>query len=109
MYWFMVETLKKSYNGSFPSFPKACLVLLDLRHDSDRPVLSCRMSSGEDLWETRLLPHPALESDLWLAASSCTGLLLRFGDVIAQPLLSWHLSLRPARSSRRSRRPLRRA
>lgn len=92
MHWFMLETLKKFYNGSFPSFPKACLILLDPSHGSERPVLSCWISSGEDSWETGLLPDLAPESNHWLAASFYTGLLLRFGDVIAQPLLSWHLS-----------------
>lgn len=54
--------------------------------------MSCRILSGEDAWETWLLPNPAPEVSLWLAASFCTGLLIRLGDVIAQPLLVWHLS-----------------
>lgn len=81
-----------SCNRSFPNFPKACLILLDLSHDSEKPVSSCRIPSGENSWETGFLPDPAPESSLWLAASFYTGLLLRFSDVIAQSLLSWHLS-----------------
>lgn len=92
MHWYVLETLRTSCNGSFPNFPKASLILLNPSHNNERPVLSCRIPSGEDSWETRLLPDPAPASSLWLAASFYTGLLLHFGDVIAQPLLLWRLS-----------------